>query len=206
MLCIPLLSFHLKINIFIELKRNNNLDLSTNTMGSRLDEIKEELEKLDINPTIFARKEIRALPEILSANERIVYLIEGRNKITQHHIILVATDRRLIFVDKEFMYGLTVEDYSYSKISSIQYETAVMLASIDIQVSDDLVEIDGVGKYDAKLFCEKVRDFMSGPKENFHKPEPSALDQLEQLGRLKECGILSEEEFNEQKKNLLNKL
>lgn len=175
-------------------------------MGSRLDEIKEELDKLDINPTIFARKEIRALPDILSVDERIVYLVEGRNKTTQHHIILVATDRRLIFVDKEFMYGLTVEDYSYTKISSIQYETAMMLASIDILVSDDLVEIDGVGKYEAKLFCEKVRDFMSRPKENFHTPEPTVLDQLEQLGRLKESGILSEEEFNDQKKKMIDKL
>lgn len=175
-------------------------------MGSRLDEIKEELEKLDINPTIFARKEIHALPDILSIDEKIVYLVEGRNKTTQHHIILVATDRRLMFVDKEFMYGLTVEDYSYTKISSIQYETAVMLASIDIQVSDDLVEIDGVGKYEAKLFCEKVRDFMSRSEEYFPKAEPTVLDQLEQLGRLKANGILNEEEFNEQKKNLLNKL
>lgn len=176
-------------------------------MGSRLDEIKEELGKLDINPTIFARKEIHALPEILSAEERIVYLVEGRNKINKHHIILVATDRRLIFVDKEFMYGLTVEDYSYTKISSIQYETEVMLASIDIQVSDDLVEIDGVGKYEAKLFCEKVRDFMSRPEGYIqYKSEPSTLDQLEQLGRLKESGILSEEEFNDQKKKIIDKL
>ncbi len=176
-------------------------------MGARLDEIKEELDKLDINPTIFARKEIHALPDILSAEEKIVYLVEGRNKINRHHIILVATDRRLIFVDKEFMYGLTVEDYSYTKISSIQYETEVMLASIDIQVSDDLVEIDGVGKYEAKLFCEKVRDFMSRPAEYIqHQSEPSTLDQLEQLGRLKESGILSEEEFNEQKKKMIDKL
>ncbi|AZA80153.1 hypothetical protein EG347_04335 [Chryseobacterium sp. G0186] len=171
---------------------------------SRQDQIKDELEKLDINPTFFARKEIRELPNILSADEKIVYLVEGRNKTTTHHIILVATDRRLIFVDKEFMYGLKVEDFSYSKISSIQYEAELMLASIDIHVSDDIVEIDGVGKYDAELFCEKVRDFMSRPEEYFpNKPEPSVLDQLEQLGRLKENGVLSEEEFIEQKKKLL---
>lgn len=174
---------------------------------SRLDEIREELKKLDINPTIFARKEIRELPDIISKEEKIVYLVEGRNKINNHHIILVATDRRLIFVDKEFMYGLKVEDFSYSKISSIQYETAVLLASIDIQVTDDIVEIDGVGKYHAELFCEKVRDFMSRPEVSTqNKPEPSILDQLEQLGRLKESGVVSEEEFLDQKKKLMDKL
>lgn len=173
---------------------------------SRLDEIKAELEKLDINPTFFARKEIRELPDVLSEDERIVYLVEGRNKTTKHHIILVATDRRLIFVDKEFIYGLNVEDFSYDKVSSIQYETSLMLASIDIHTSDNIVEIDGVGKYEAELFCKKVRDFMSHPKEYFQNDSgPTVLDQLEQLGRLKENGVLSEDEFNEQKKKLLDK-
>lgn len=174
---------------------------------SRLDEIKEELEKLEINPTIFARKEIRELPEILSRDEKIVYLVEGRNKTTKHHIILVATDRRLIFVDKEFMYGLKVEDFSYDKVSSIQYEKEFMLASIDIHISENILEIDGVGKYYAELFCEKVRNFMARPKEAFQpKSEPTVLDQLEQLGRLKESGVLSEEEFAAQKQKLLEKL
>lgn len=174
---------------------------------SRLDEIKDELEILDINPTIFARKEIHALPDILSENEKIVYLIEGRNKLTNHHIILVATERRLIFVDKEFMYGLKVEDFSYDKVSSIQYEKSLMLASIDIHISENILEIDKVGKYYAELFCEKVRDFMARPKEYFKsQSESTVLDQLERLGRLKDSGILTEEEFFAQKKKLMEKL
>jgi hypothetical protein len=172
---------------------------------SRLDEIKDELEILDINPTIFARKEIHALPDVLSEDEKIVYLIEGRNKLNNNHIILVATERRLIFIDKEFMYGLKVEDFSYDKISSIQYEKSLMLASVDIHNADNVLEIDNVGKYYAELFCEKVRDFMARPKEYFQsKPEPTVLDQLEQLGRLRESGVLTEEEFTEQKKRLLD--
>ena len=173
----------------------------------RRKQIREELAKLDINPTFFARKEIKELSNILSVDEKIVYLVEGRNKITDHHIILVGTDRRLIFIDKEFMYGLKVEDYSYDKVASIQYETSFMLASIDVNVSGYIVEIDGVGKYEAELFCEKVRNFMSRPKEfSQAKSEPTILDQLEQLGRLKESGVLTEEEFDEQKRKLLGKL
>ncbi|MDR6404298.1 MULTISPECIES: PH domain-containing protein [Chryseobacterium] len=174
---------------------------------SRFDEIKDQLEKLDINPTFFARKEIRELPNVLSEDEKIVYLVEGRNKTTTHHIVLVATDRRLIFIDKEVFYGLKVEDFSYDKVTSIQYEKEFMLASIDIIVSGEILEIDGVGKYEAELFCEKVRDFMARPKEYFQsKAEPSILDQLEQLGKLKENGVLTEDEFQEQKKKLLAKL
>lgn len=174
---------------------------------SRFDEIKDQLEKLDINPTFFARKEIRELPNVLSEDEKIVYLVEGRNKTTTHHIVLVATDRRLVFIDKEVFYGLKVEDFSYDKVTSIQYEKEFMLASIDIIVSGEILEIDGVGKYEAELFCEKVRDFMARPKEYFQsKAEPSILDQLEQLGKLKESGVLTEDEFQGQKKKLLAKL
>jgi hypothetical protein len=36
--------------------------------------------------------------------------------------------------------------------------------------------------------------------------EPNVLDQVEKLAKLKENGILSDEEFNEQKKKLLEKL
>lgn len=38
------------------------------------------------------------------------------------------------------------------------------------------------------------------------KTEPNILEQIEKLGKLKESGILSEEEFAEQKKKLLHKL
>jgi len=67
---------------------------------SRLEQIKEELNQLDINPTFFARKEIRELPNILSVDEKIVYLVEDRNKTAKHHIVLVGTDRRLILLIK----------------------------------------------------------------------------------------------------------
>jgi len=46
---------------------------------------------------------------------------------------------------------------------------------------------------------------MARPKEYFqNKTEPTVLDQLEQLGRLRESGVLTEEEFTEQKKRLLD--
>ena len=42
---------------------------------------------------------------------------------------LVATNKRLIFVDKGFVVGLKVEDFPYDKISSIQYETGILMGT-----------------------------------------------------------------------------
>jgi hypothetical protein len=174
---------------------------------SRLDEIKDQIKKLDLSTTFFVRREIKELPEILAEDEEIIYLVEGRDKVNKNNGVLLATDRRVIFIDKEFLYGLKVEGFPLNKINSIQYETSLMLGTIKIHTSGRIVEIDGVGKHYARKFCETVTSFMSRPKqESISSSEPTVLDQLEQLGKLKENGVLTEEEFNEQKKKLLEKL
>lgn len=58
-------------------------------------------------------------------------------------------------------------------------------------------------------FFEPVNDNFSQPKaaENSDfNSELSVLDQLESLGRIKELGLLTDEEFAEQKKKLLERL
>ena len=73
-----------------------------------LDEINEQMEQAGIEKSVFSRKEVRELPAILWENERIERAIQGsyNNRIG----LLVATDRRLIFVDKGIM-SLKVEDF-----------------------------------------------------------------------------------------------
>ena len=125
--------------------------------------------------------------------------------------ILVSTDRRLIFIDKGLLYGLKVEDFPHDKISSIQYETGLILAKIKIHTSGNIALIDNVEKSSARQFAEFVRDFISRPKQQEpifiqNTTEPTIFDQLEKLGKLKEMGIVTDEEFNEQKKKLLEKM
>ena len=107
------------------------------------------------------------------------------------------------------LYGLKVEDFPLDKITSIQYETGLLLGGIKIHTSGNIAKIENVEKASARSFAEFVRDKLSQPKENTTTTiisEPNVLDQLEKLAKLKENGILSDEEFNEQKKKLLEKL
>lgn len=60
-----------------------------------------------------------------------------------------------------------------------------------------------------RTFFESAGDKFSQPKavaNSDFKPESSVLDQLESLGRIKELGLLTDEEFAEQKKKLLERL
>ena len=182
-----------------------------NSKNSKLDEIKAEIKNLNLSntSTFLGRKEINELPQILSENEKVNNIIQGTYNNGQG--ILVSTNRRLVFIDKGLLYGLKVEDFPLDKISSIQYETGLLLGKVKIHTSGNIATIDNVEKSSARQFAEFVRDFLSQPKEQQPvyiqtNSETTVLDQIEKLAKLKDNGILSEEEFAEQKKKLLEKL
>lgn len=92
------------------------------------------------------------------------------------------------------------------KITSIQYETGLLLGEIKIHTSGNIAKIDNVEKANARAFAEFVRNKLSQPKETTTviNNQPNVLDQLEKLAKLKEKGILTQEEFEIQKKKLLD--
>lgn len=192
-----------EINSLIQNKAAENTE-----KNSRLEEIKAEIQKLKLDniSTFFGRKEINELPQILAANEIIDNIIQGTYNNGQG--ILVSTNRRLVFIDKGLLYGLKVEDFPLDKITSIQYETGLLLGSVKIHTSGNIATIDNVEKSSSRKFAEFVRDKLSQSKENNStiNTQPNIIEQIEKLANLKDKGILSEDEFNEHKRKLLEKL
>lgn len=177
----------------------------------KLEEIKATIQnlKLDNISSFFGRKEINELPSILSPDEQINNIIQGMYNGGQG--ILVSTNRRLIFIDKGLLYGVKVEDFPLDKITSIQYETGLIFGKVKIHTSGNIALIDQVEKSASRKFAEFVRDKLSQPKETVvqviqSSQQPDILEQIEKLAQLKQKGILSDEEFAEQKKKLLEKL
>ena len=122
--------------------------------------------------------------------------------------ILVSTNRRLVFIDKGLLYGLKVEDFPLDKITSIQYETGILMGKIKIHTSGNIAEIDNIEKASTRNFSEFVRNKLSQPTKttDTNNSQPDILTQIEKLGKLKDSGIITEDEFIEQKKKLLEKL
>lgn len=206
----PKVASNLKNHSSADIKKlHQEILLSEKHKVSRIDEIKNQIQNLNLSngPNFLGRREINELPNILAANETINNLAQGIYNNGQG--ILVSTNRRLLFVDKGMLYGLKVEDFPLDKITSIQYETGLLLGKIKIHTSGNVAEIKNVDNASARNFSEFVRDKISQPKE-IHTTtsisEPNILDQLEKLAKLKENGILSEDEFNEHKNKLLQKL
>jgi hypothetical protein len=174
-------------------------------------EILAQVQSLDDIETYLGRKELKELPNILWPDEKVENIIQG--SYNNGNGILVATNRRLVFVDKGFLYGLKVEDFPYEKISSIQYKTGLLLGEITIFTSGNKAVIDNVYKEKARAFGEWVRAKISKAPDIIPQPIPKEnitashsidiIEQLERLAKLKEQGILTDEELQIQKKKIL---
>lgn len=119
----------------------------------------------------------------------------------------VATDKRLIFID--------AGDYlSFAFKETIPLEN---VTSIDFLPSDNTIVIITPQK-DIKLepenqeqgaaFCEAVSHLMANQGETVPQEQSvtTILDLIERLGTLKQNGILTEQEFSQEKIKLFNKL
>jgi len=163
---------------------------------------------LDNVSTFLGRKEVNELPNILFANESVLDIVQGT--YSNNNGILVATESRLIFIDKGLIYGLKVEDFPYDKITSIQYETGLILGKIIIMASGNRAEIDNVNKVRVKPFSDFTRTQISNhgksnSTQNVTINQPIDLaDQLSKLASLRDKGILTDEEFQIQKSRLLS--
>ena len=154
--------------------------------------------------------EVKELPGILGETEPVLDAVSGTYE--NGNGLLVATDRRVIFVDKGLV-GSRVEDFPYDKITSLQYQTGLLLGTLTIFASGNRAEIRNVApKHNTRLFAEGVRERM-GVKSGVDaqqqtngqdgQPPVDYLDQLERLGALKDKGVLTEDEFDRKKKEIL---
>jgi hypothetical protein len=167
--------------------------------------------RLPLGGKFVDRREVKELPNILWHDEQVLDLVQGHyNNGTG---VLVATQKRLLFVDKGMLGGLKVEDVPLDKITSLQYSTGLLMGEITVFTSGNKAVIKNVDKGQTRTFAEGVRARIAAPKTSAssptpvqHSPQPaiSALtDELAKLGALKTQGLLSEEEFAGAKKKLL---
>ncbi len=173
---------------------------------SKEEKIKEQVKKLDGVSKFLSLREIKELPNILWEDESVENLAQGI--YSNGNGLLVATNKRILFVNKGLIWGLTVEDFSYDKISSIEYNTGLIFGKIIIYTSGNKATIDQIEKKKAREFADFARARMTATTVHASLPvQNNNLDvasQLEKLAALKEKGLLTPEEFDQQKKKLLS--
>jgi hypothetical protein len=134
---------------------------------------------------------------------------------------IFVTDRRLI-IRNPSMLGRRekIESISYDKITSVELGKGLFSSEIKIKASGYVGEIDAIPKDKA----EKIVEYTKQAMKNFSKRvEPSTAttsssssnkqdsglslaDELMKLSKLKEQGIISKEEFQKMKQDVMKRL
>ena len=111
-----------------------------------------------------ARRSIAHLPSMLLDDEKVERIVEGfymtgtalsATNTGGGGSILVATDRRLIFLYKGWFKDAS-EDYRYAQISSIQCESGFATSKITVRSGEGKTKISSVVKEQAQSFANLV--------------------------------------------------
>lgn len=174
-------------------------------------QLKEEYKRLsDVvsNVAFGTKKEFFHLPNILNENEQPLAVASG--VMDGNTWLITLTNQRVIFLDKGMLFGVKQVDVNLKDVVSVGGKTGLLLGSITISTSGQNYTIKDVAKASVIPFTNLVnatRNNLSANQENPIAGKDDNADivsQLERIAALKEKGILTEDEFQQQKQRLLN--
>ena len=120
--------------------------------------------------------------------------------------VFVATESRIVFFAKKLM-GYDLEGFPFENISSIEQKKGLMGHTMTFYASGNKASMKWINKGDVPNFLNYVQSSIGKPKvENNNTGNSDIPSQIQKLSELKNQGILTEEEFNTKKTELLSKM
>lgn len=129
-----------------------------------LKEVKEQIKALPHKYIFYTKREINYLPKILADDERVLALTSGYHGTRT--VLLVCTNRRLLFIDKGMFFGVKVKQLNLDRIQSLDSSYLIVFGSIRIW--------DGAASYEISMILKDSID-------PFIKSVRAAIDQYRQV-------------------------
>lgn len=170
--------------------------------------IEEQLKKIDSKRRLGVGKELKHLHEVINEGENI--LGHTRGFYDGNTWLICVTNRRLLFLDKGMLsFGMKSTEIPLDSVGSVNYETKMMGGNITITAAGMDKHIGKMRKQDVKDVANLISEAAATMKKEIAGgggtvSEVSKMDELKKLAELKESGVISEEEFKEQKAKLLS--
>ena len=138
----------------------------------------------------------------------------GKGKDRQHNGVLICTNQRVVFYSKGFFSEVN-RSIPIEKVSSIDLDSGILLRSIRIHTSNDEIYVRSSLKIDElQRFQKNIEEVRDNNKTNADNDlqnknvstEDDPITKIKKLSELKEQGIITEEEFDEKKKKLMEQI
>lgn len=168
--------------------------------------VMKRFEEIGVSDLYGTKKEVKELPVLLHAEETILYATSGF--LDGNTWLIVCTDERLMFIDKGLVYGIKVKEFKLDKINSVSYSKGMIFGKLMVTHGASNFVIEQIKKETASRMSDTIKSAI----DNFHPlnisntNEPSKKSPAEEIKEFKELldmGIISKEEFDFKKKEIL---
>jgi hypothetical protein len=121
--------------------------------------------------------------------------------------VLAATNKKIVFFKKKLL-GFNMEVFPYPNISSIEMNIGSLEHKVSISARGVMVKMKTNSKRDTVRFVELVKGRLGRKEEDIVSQDNlgNIHNEIEKLIDLKNNGIISDEEFEEKKNELMNLL
>lgn len=155
-----------------------------------------------MNWKLGSRREIKKLPDHLHDGETVQELACGQYGGGTG--LLALTSERIIFL-REGWIGAAHEDFMLHRVTSVGFKSTFGSGKVTIHASGNTVDIESVVSDDGKRFAAAAREVLSRPADSA-PAQDDPLERLKKLGELRDAGVISPEEFEQKKAELLGKV
>lgn len=124
--------------------------------------------------------------------------------------LLLITSKRVMFYVPKIFGGAEQLVFPYDQISNVNLYKSFVIDKLEFTVGSNKMLLDSVAKGDADVAGQIIVDMVATLKAQSSVvapvPQLDIADQIEKLGRLREKGLLTDEEFERKKNELLERL
>jgi len=158
-------------------------------------EVQQQLKKINFNVHGWGRTEANELPNILMPDEEIFELVNGIYE--GGFALLVATNVRMLLIDKKPMNYLTVEDLRFDMISEIDYGHRLFGASISISTGSKNLKFTSYNQQRLRKLITHVQHCMAETKSQQNEHQEDQKQHLEQINQRLQSYLLAQHEQQE---------
>jgi hypothetical protein len=149
-----------------------------------------QLKRINFSVSAWGQAEIRELPNILHPDEKIYECVNGI--YDGGFALLVATDMRVLLVDKKPLNYLTVEDLRFDMINEIDYSHRLMGAKITISAGNKTLNFRSYNQGRLRKLIGHVQDRMSELKREATEHQENQKQHLAQINQQLQSYMLAQ--------------
>lgn len=153
----------------------------------------------------FNQKHIKTGESVIAWGEGYIGEMMGKGKDTQHNGILLVTGDRVVFYRKGF-FGEVIESMPLKSITSIERKSMLGHHTVRLHTSHDELSFKTFKKSEEEALIQAIEAGRASnipPQATARSPD---LEAIRQLGELRASGVLTEDEFQSKKNELLSRL